>query len=48
MTGKALIDGASYEWKGLLADKLFKIQFTGSRYEGYAELKRVPERKPPE
>jgi hypothetical protein len=39
--GTAMIDGASYEWTGHLSPKAFNVRFTGSRYEGHFELKRV-------
>jgi hypothetical protein len=47
VAGKAMIDGASYDWKGLLSPDQFTIQFTGSRYEGHLELKRIAEKTPP-
>jgi hypothetical protein len=43
VVGKATIDGASYDWKGILTPADFTIKFTGSRYEGHMELKRVTE-----
>ena len=43
--GTATIDGASYEWKGQLSIEEFNIEFTGSRYEGSLQLKRVPDKK---
>jgi hypothetical protein len=43
--GTAMIDGASYEWKGQLSIEEFNIEFTGSRYEGILQLKRVPDKK---
>jgi hypothetical protein len=43
VTGKATIDGAHYDWNGILGPDQFMIQFTGSRYEGHLELKRVLE-----
>jgi hypothetical protein len=45
VVGKAMIDGASYDWAGTLSFKQFDIQFTGSRYEGHMEMARVPEKK---
>jgi hypothetical protein len=42
VTGKATIDGAHYDWIGILTPEEFDIQFTGSRYEGHLELKQVP------
>ncbi len=47
VNGTAMIDGADYVWAGLLLPNEFKINFTGSRYEGHAELKRVAARTPP-
>jgi hypothetical protein len=46
VAGKAMIDGASYDWIGGLTRDQFNIEFTGSRYEGHLELTRVPEKKP--
>jgi len=46
VAGKAMIDGASYEWAGSLGREQFDIEFTGSRYEGNLELTRVPEKNP--
>jgi hypothetical protein len=43
VVGKAVIDGANYDWKGQLSASEFNIQFTGDRYEGSLELKRVGE-----
>lgn len=40
VAGKATIDGAHYDWIGVLSPEEFDIQFTGSRYEGHLELKR--------
>jgi hypothetical protein len=45
VAGKAMIDGASYDWIGGLTRNQFNIEFTGSRYEGHLELMRVPEKK---
>jgi hypothetical protein len=45
VAGKAMIDGASYEWIGVLTREQFNIEYTGSRYEGHLELSRVPEKK---
>lgn len=42
LTGKAVIDGASYTWKGKMAPTTpgsFEGTFTGSRYTGYFKLK---------
>jgi hypothetical protein len=44
--GTATIDGAYYDWVGNLTPTAFDIQFTGSRYHGYLELKRVADNKP--
>jgi len=33
------IDGASYNWKGNIANGVFRATFTGSRYDGHFELK---------
>jgi hypothetical protein len=44
--GKAMIDGASYEWAGTLSRKQFNIEFSGSRYEGHLELTREPNKNP--
>jgi hypothetical protein len=41
VAGKATIDGAHYDWIGMLTPTEFDIQFTGSRYEGHLEMKRV-------
>jgi hypothetical protein len=38
-----MIDGASYDWTGVLATEEFNIKFTGSRYEGHLELARAKE-----
>jgi hypothetical protein len=46
VTGKATIDGAHYDWIGILAPEEFDIKFTGSRYEGHLELKRVQDQIP--
>jgi hypothetical protein len=40
MTGKAVIDGARYEWKGSIVDGLFKGSYTGNRYTGSFELRK--------
>ena len=45
VAGKAMIDGASYDWIGRLARQQFNIEFTGSRYEGHLELTRVSEKR---
>jgi hypothetical protein len=41
VTGIATIDGADYQWTGTLTQEAFKIQFTGSRYEGSMDLLRI-------
>lgn len=43
--GKAMIDGADYDWKGTLTPDAFDIQFTGSRYHGSLKLFRIPDQK---
>jgi hypothetical protein len=43
--GKAMIDGASYDWTGKLTVQNFDIQFTGSRYNGSLKLSRVEDKK---
>jgi hypothetical protein len=40
LTGIALIDGASYEWKGWINVDEFKGNFGGDRYLGSFDLKR--------
>jgi len=45
VVGRAVIDGATYDWTGILSANDFNIQFTGTRYEGHLELKRVREEK---
>ena len=42
--GTATIDGAYYDWTGTLTPTEFNIQFTGTRYEGQMELKRVADK----
>jgi hypothetical protein len=44
--GTATIDGAHYDWVGNLTPARFDVQFTGSRYEGRMELKRVADQRP--
>jgi hypothetical protein len=46
VSGKATIDGASYDWTGVLTPEEFNIKFTGSRYEGHLELTRAKEKPP--
>jgi len=43
LTGKAVIDGANYTWKGSASQQRFRATFTGDRYTGKFELKRVQE-----
>jgi hypothetical protein len=40
LTGQAKIDGADYDWKGEIDTEKFKATFTGSRYNGYFDMKR--------
>lgn len=40
ITGKAVIDRASYEWKGEISEEAFKATFDGSRYRGHFDMKR--------
>jgi hypothetical protein len=40
LTGKATIDGASYDWTGKMTEKEFTGKFGGSRYEGSFHLTR--------
>lgn len=42
LAGIALIDGASYDWKGWINAEEFKANFGGDRYEGSFDLKRQP------
>jgi hypothetical protein len=44
--GTAVIDDATYEWKGWLTDKNFKANFGGDRYQGSFDLtrKKIPSR----
>jgi hypothetical protein len=44
--GKAVIDGADYDWAGDLGDAEFTIVFTGSRYDGSVKLARVKDDLP--
>jgi hypothetical protein len=43
--GIATIDGANYQWIGNMTPSDFTIQFTGSRYDGHIEMKRVAEER---
>ena len=38
--GKAIVDGATYEWKGRMNAKQFRANFGGDRYSGSFDLKR--------
>lgn len=40
LNGVALIDGASYNWTGTINKDEFKVDFTGSRYNGSFNMKR--------
>src|SRR3954447_19004019 len=40
LTGIALIDGATYDWKGWINADEFKANFGGDRYQGSFDLKR--------
>src|SRR5438105_14754707 len=40
LTGKAQIDGASYNWTGSMTEKEFTGEFGGSRYEGSFKMTR--------
>lgn len=42
LRGKAMIDGASYEWRAWISRDAMKANFSGSRYEGSFDLQRVP------
>jgi hypothetical protein len=44
VVGKAVIDGANYDWTGQLSAEEFKIQFTGDRYEGSMDMKRTSDK----
>jgi hypothetical protein len=41
LQGSAMIDGASYEWRAWITREAMKANFSGSRYEGSFDLKRV-------
>ncbi len=41
LTGSATIDGAAYQWRGLMTREIFKANFTGDRYLGSFELHRA-------
>jgi hypothetical protein len=47
VSGKAMIDGASYDWTGVLTADEFNIKFTGSRYAGQVDMQRVPDKEAP-
>lgn len=40
VTGTATIDGARYQWKGIINSKVFEGEFTGDRYNGWFKMKR--------
>lgn len=40
LVGKAVIDGAKYDWTGSITPNSFKGTFTGNRYTGSFDLKR--------
>lgn len=40
LVGTAMIDGASYEWKGVLTKDVFVANFGGDRYVGIFKLQR--------
>jgi hypothetical protein len=40
LQGTAVIDGAFYQWTGSMEGDFFKGTFTGSRYNGYFNLKK--------
>lgn len=40
LVGKAVIDGASYDWSGQITDDDFRATFGGSRYVGSFDMKR--------
>lgn len=40
LKGKAVIDGASYDWEGQMTETSFRATFGGSRYKGYFDLKK--------
>lgn len=42
LTGTALIDGASYNWRAKIDHKTFIGTFDGSRYNGRFSLQRLP------
>jgi hypothetical protein len=40
LRGRAVIDGADYEWTGEITDRWFRGRFGGNRYEGSFSLMR--------
>jgi hypothetical protein len=46
VAGKAMIDGASYDWIGRLTRDQFNIEFTGSRMRATWSLPASPKRRP--
>lgn len=41
LRGTATIDGARYQWQGKINQETFKATFTGDRYTGSFNLKRI-------
>jgi hypothetical protein len=41
LRGTAIIDGASYQWRGRIDAQSFRANFTGDRYERSFDLKRT-------
>lgn len=41
LQGSAMIDGASYDWRAWITRDAMKANFSGSRYEGSFDLKRL-------
>jgi hypothetical protein len=41
LRGTAQIDGANYQWTGQISAEKFIIRFTGDRYTGWCDMKRV-------
>jgi|SRR6185312_12998963 len=48
LKGVAIIDGAYYEWKGVMNKHGFNGSFTGDRYNGEFKLKKIPKQYVPE
>jgi hypothetical protein len=40
LKGSAVIDGANYQWTGIITETAFKGTFTGNRYNGSFDLKK--------